>query len=129
MTDKPLFTDDDIIYSYTRADAIADGTLIDITQLAKEAGFTSPVAVTAAAWVAAIEPPSDAPDQSIEGRTWDILNVLIFAARNERNSSRIDFTVRVKQQSGVSRDVALKALVHPGDAGERVITVMLTHED
>ena len=41
-----MFTAADIISSYTRADALADGQLIDVTQTAKEAGFRLPVALT-----------------------------------------------------------------------------------
>ncbi len=45
-----MFTDDDIIHSYTRRQAIADGVLLDVTDQAKEAGVTLPVAFTATAW-------------------------------------------------------------------------------
>lgn len=34
------------IYSYSREQAIQDGVLIDITGIAKEAGFKWPVAIT-----------------------------------------------------------------------------------
>ena len=34
--------DDVVIFSYTRAQAIADGVLIDATELAKQAGFRYP---------------------------------------------------------------------------------------
>ena len=129
MTDKPLFTEDDIIFSYTRGEAIADGVLVDITELAKEAGIKFPTAITAHAWGAAIEPPTDCPCQSIEGRAWDVLQVMRFTAQKAGDAARIDFVVRVKQQTGISRDVALKALAHPGDQGEPVITIMLPHED
>lgn len=37
----PLFSEDDIIYSYPRAQAIQDGTLSDVTPIAAEAGFLS----------------------------------------------------------------------------------------
>src|SRR4051794_4558851 len=37
----------EVIFAYTRADALADGVLIDVTDTAKEAGFRIPVAVTA----------------------------------------------------------------------------------
>lgn len=37
---------DNIIYSYTRQDAIDDGTIIDVSEVAKKNGFTVPVAVT-----------------------------------------------------------------------------------
>ena len=40
----------DIISTYTRAQAIEDGVLIDVSPIAKEAGFEWPVAMTAGAW-------------------------------------------------------------------------------
>src|SRR6185437_8267129 len=36
----------EVIYSYTRAQAIADGVLVDVSETAKEAGFKYPVALT-----------------------------------------------------------------------------------
>jgi hypothetical protein len=47
-----------LIAAYTREQAIEDGTLVDVSKLAKEAGFRFPVAMTAAAWLAAVEVPS-----------------------------------------------------------------------
>ena len=41
----------DIISTYTRAQAIKDGVLIDVSSTAKEAGFEWPVAITAGACV------------------------------------------------------------------------------
>ncbi len=35
---------------YTRAQALDDGFLVDVSELAKEAGFRFPVALTRAAW-------------------------------------------------------------------------------
>ena len=51
------------IYRYTRAQAIADGVLVDLTSaadgqgqlLCKQAGFKVPVAITRAAWAKTIE--------------------------------------------------------------------------
>jgi hypothetical protein len=37
--------DDEYIYRYTRAMALADGVLIDITDIAKESGFRLPTAI------------------------------------------------------------------------------------
>ena len=45
-----LWEQSDLISTYTRAQALADGVLVDITLWAREAGFTIPVAVTAAVW-------------------------------------------------------------------------------
>jgi len=40
-----MFENADLIHRYTRADAIADGVLIDVSQTAREAGFAYPVAL------------------------------------------------------------------------------------
>jgi len=42
-----MFENADLIHRYTRADALRDGVLIDVTATAKEAGFKYPVALTA----------------------------------------------------------------------------------
>ncbi len=46
-----------LIHAYTRAQAIADGMLIDASKLAKEAGFKYPVALTSAAWADCVAVP------------------------------------------------------------------------
>ena len=56
--------DDVVIFSYTRAQAIADGVLIDATELAKEAGFRIPVAVTAGVWGECVAVPAAWPDRT-----------------------------------------------------------------
>jgi uncharacterized protein YunC (DUF1805 family) len=38
----------EVIHAYTRAQAIEDGTLVDVTETAKEAGIKYPTAVTEA---------------------------------------------------------------------------------
>jgi hypothetical protein len=43
-------TDPELISSYTRSEALADGVLVDVTETAREAGFVIPVALTRAAW-------------------------------------------------------------------------------
>ena len=44
-----MFENADLIHRYTRAEAIADGVLIDVSAVAREAGIRYPVALTAAA--------------------------------------------------------------------------------
>ena len=39
-----MFSDDDLIQSYTRADALRDGVLIDVSTVAREAGISLPEA-------------------------------------------------------------------------------------
>lgn len=115
-----LFTSDDLIASYSRAEALADGALIDVSGSARARGFTVPVAVTAAAHAAVVEiPGTDAP--------WMLLNLLVclrVALRDVRDEQRVTFPVRV---SGRRHDLA--AVLGPGDDGEPVITVMLASED
>ena len=41
---------DPAISAYTRAQAIEDGILVDVSDTAREAGFTIPVAVTRTVW-------------------------------------------------------------------------------
>ena len=48
LNDDPFFGK--VISVYTRAQALADGVLIDAGPMAREAGFRWPVAITAAAW-------------------------------------------------------------------------------
>jgi hypothetical protein len=40
-----MFDHTDVIHRYTRADAIRDGVLIDVTAVAREAGLRYPVAI------------------------------------------------------------------------------------
>lgn len=76
------------IHTYTRAQALADGVLVDAGELAKEAGYNLPVALTSAAW-ADLVAWSDAIDrrkpeftgQDETGRLWDVLNTARYPAR------------------------------------------------
>ncbi|WP_437203407.1 DUF6573 family protein [Planctomicrobium sp. SH664] len=117
-----------LIFAYTRKQAIEDGTLVDVSDLAKEAGFKFPVAITAAAWTAAVEVPFNAPGQDETGRLWDVLNVLRFSIIG-RDESEIRFCVSVVGSGGTSRRVDLKSICGPGDNAEPVITIMLPRED
>lgn len=45
-----LFANAVLVHAYTRAQALADGMLVDVSEVAREAGFKVPVALTAAVW-------------------------------------------------------------------------------
>jgi hypothetical protein len=133
------------ISTYSRQQAIEDGVLVDLMQhptpqqpelddlqkIVREAGFIIPVAMTVAAFEAAIMPiGGELPaGQDFNGRLWDVLTVLRFAMRQHRKLFEpINFTVSVFDgQKG--NDVALTATVGPGDNAEPVITIMLPTED
>ena len=121
----------DVVFSYSRAQALADGVLIDVTETAKEAGIRFPVAVTAAAWSDCVAWPAAGrgAGQSESGRLWDVVWLTRVAIRGAQGD-RANFTVRrVPKEGGAARPVALQAVVGPGDAWEPVITVMLRGED
>ena len=121
-----------LIFSYTRAQAIADGVLVDVSKLAKEAGFRFPVAVTAGVWAECVTVPDGVAGQDETGRLWDVLNMLRFAiAKQPKDSARTDFAVHVRKDNGEGDPplVPLYAICGPGDDGEPVVTVMLPSED
>jgi Family of unknown function (DUF6573) len=45
-----MFEGADFVHRYTRAQAIEDGVLIDVSATAREAGIRYPVALTSAVW-------------------------------------------------------------------------------
>lgn len=121
-----------VIYSYTRAQAIEDGVLVDVSGLAKEAGFKIPVALTTAVWETCVRIPEGVTCQDETGHLWDVLNVLLFSIRGSRanrNANDVKFAVSVRNSNEGNEDVRLKALCGPGDNAEPVITIMLPNED
>lgn len=132
-----MFCEADVVSSYTRADAIEDGQLVDVSEVAREAGFTIPVAITRAAWADCVEwQPEDARRkkalQDEQGRLWDVVWMANQAARRNRAAGRVLFQLyRVPRQGrGVKpRLVQLKMIVGAGDGGEPVITIMEPGED
>ncbi|MHB1683958.1 MAG: DUF6573 family protein [Bacilli bacterium] len=128
---------DEIIASYTRAQATQDGVLIDVSNMAKEAGFVIPVAVTAAVWNEYIVPSDKLRGgygQSEDGRLWDLLHMLyVRIKRGESSASRLRFEVsymlETKLRGPAQRIIEFQSVCHAGDAMEPVITIMLPTED
>lgn len=122
----------EVIYSYTRAQAIEDGVLVDLSKWAKELGIRFPVAVTDTVFNQYLVPSKEVESfgQDLVGRIWDLLSLFRFAIHNGRNADRVMFTVSfVMDKRGRKKNVEFKALCHGGDAGEPVITIMLPQED
>lgn len=118
----------DIIYSYSREQAIQDGILIDCSSLAKELGYVFPVAITDTLWQMHIN--KEFNGQSATGRLWDVLNVLRWQIKViKQESSILLFEVYFRQEDGSQELIKLKAHVGPGNSGEGVLTIMLPNED
>lgn len=122
----------DVIHSYTRADALEDGSLVDVTDTAREAGFVWPVAITRAAWVAYVAVPVGVRAQDETGRLWDVVMMAHFAIKRSRaGGERLPFKLHVRNDNR-NRTPPLRTLhlvAGPGDQGEPVIVIMLPEED
>jgi len=127
----------DVIFNYTRKQATADGVLIDATEMASDAGFKWPVALTAAAWADSVA-WTDADNerqayQDQSGRLWDVLFMASYAVRTANNAKRqMQFDLQCIPHDGratKSQRLTLKLILGPGDSGEPVITIMLPEED
>ncbi len=122
--------DFEIIHTYTRAEAIADGVLVDVTDTAREAGFRFPVALTRAAWdlCVALSPAAERAGNDERGRLWDVLWMLRNAVRRHSNSGETLFVVLCVTARVRPSRVALRAKIGPGDDGQPVLTIMLPEE-
>jgi len=118
-----------VIYRYTRAQAIEDGVLVDVTESAKAEGSLYPVAMTSTLYHEAIRRPGGAePEEGIKIDAvlcirWLLRRIVIVAARlleKGKNGDRVHFCLG---------QIAAWALCGPGDDGRPVLTVMLEGED
>ena len=125
----------EVIHSYTRAQAIEDGELVDVSHTAdrKGAGIRYAVALTRSVWNRHVEVPTGVTGQDMTGRLWDILWMFKLESRKPRPqpTDEILFKVHVRNanKEGTPPLITLKALCGPGDDGEPVITIMLPEED
>lgn len=119
----------EVIYAYTRAQAIKDGVLVEVSEAAQEVGFRIPLALTAAVWARCVAWRGEEASQDERGRLWDVLWIARLAARSAKDRSQVDFTLRVVQVSKAVEHVALRLVIGPGDTGEPVITLLLADED
>ena len=122
-----------VIFSYTRAQAIEDGVLVDLTAWARETGFKVPVACTSAVWHGYVVPPpgTESLGHSERGRGHDILWMLYVAIKASTHAwqDQILYRVLFLQAPGRTEEVTLKAHYGPGDDGEPVVTIMTPDED
>jgi hypothetical protein len=121
-----------VIYSYTRADALADGQQIDVSTTAQEAGIRFPFYVTRAVWDNYVTVPPDVSGQDEAGRLWDLVWMTRFAIIRARPGvSRLPVALYVRNDNQRSRLVKLVAVCGPRDfdAPSPAITLMMPDED
>ena len=117
-----------VIFAYTRAQAIEDGVLVDVSDTAKEAGFRYPVALTHAVYVQYVEVPEGVEGQDESGRLWDILFMCGLKMR-KTSGDRCFFELLVRNDNRRPQRVKLKAVCAGDDEGKPCITVMMPDED
>ena len=129
----------DVISTYSRADAIYDGVLVDLNavhgDLMKEAGIVFPAAMTATCYAQWVEPTLAEKQygQSADGRMWDVCTMFKHAVRQQREKHTIlmvELRVqKVKKTCPQMRIARIKTICGPGDNFEPVLTFMLPEED
>ena len=129
-TSKGFWDDAEVIYAFTRAQALEDGVLVDVSAMAKEAGIKFPVALTATVYGQYVGVPEGVTCQDETGRLWDILWMFRCAAAKFDGSTLLfKLHIRNDNRDGTPPLVTLKAECGPGDDGEPVVTIMLPEED
>jgi hypothetical protein len=120
----------EVISTYSRAQAIDDGVLVDVTEPARQTGFRHPVAFTRAVWdrCVALSPAAERAGNDERGRLHDVLHMLFYAIRRCRGGPELPFDLLCVTASVRPSRVPLRAVVGPGDHGEPVITVTLPGE-
>jgi hypothetical protein len=125
-----MFSNADLIHAQTRADALHDCVLIDVSAAARQAGIRYPVALTRAAWERCVAvPPGSCQDEA--GRLWDVFWLRRCALRESGGAREVRFAVHVRHDNRERTPllVRLKAVCGPGDQGELGVTMMLPEED
>jgi len=127
----------EIISVYSREQALADGVLADVSTMATEAGYTVPVALTAAV-NARVEPSKAerAYGQDREGRLWDVLwmarvsGAAQKAAREGEAVFELYFQTRGRkgERAGLHKHLLRVTLDQTG-AGDTALTVSEIDED
>jgi len=119
----------EVIYSYTRADALTDGQLVDVSTTAREAGYRYHFAVTRALWDVLEIIPSHTPWQDLEGRLWDCLMVgRMEIKKAPEGVSRLTFEVILSVEGSKRKYQTICLDIGPGDNAEPVFTMGFTED-
>ena len=130
----------EIIDSYTRTEAIEDGFLIDVSEVARTMGFKIPVAVTASLWSHCIEWNPENQSQFVQSTKARLLSVLrkLYFKMLDHLVCQIKHTntffyeiwaIPNKATSLYPDEVMLRAVCGFGDNQEPVLTILLKDED
>ena len=128
---------DPVLSVYTRAQAIEDGILVDVSETAREAGFKIPVALSRSVWERLVALPEGYRGfQDEAGRLWDVLWMARHYALGAPNSDRVTMCVLVRDIRKDLRDSNRPPRRHfpivaigAGDDARPAITIMWPEDD
>ena len=123
----------EVIYSYTRAQAVLDGFQIEVSKTATEAGIRFPVFITRGVYETCVAVPPGVTGQDEAGRLWDVLWLLRFAIiRSQPGTSRLTVALYVRNSDShparLTKLIATAGAVDIDDPAP-AITVLLPDED
>jgi hypothetical protein len=122
-----------IVHTYPRSQAIADGFQVEVSKVAREAGITYPVFLTRAVFDNYVAVPAGVTGQDEAGRLWDVVWMLRFAIRKAQSGqSRLPYALYMRNSdSHPARLIKLVAMCGPLDIDDAApaITVMMPDED
>ena len=122
---------EELVFKYSREDALNDGVLVNVSESAKKLGFKYPVAITERLYNALSNIPEVHSHQTYEGRLRDVLWMCYLEARKTAKDQML-FKVILQTENVIRENeppIALKSMCHPGDNLEPVITIMFPDED
>ena len=121
MLDYTKDCEQQIISSYSRKQALEDGVLIDVSDMARQAGIVYPLAVTHNLWESylnQLDPWS---------RLWEVLWIFRLKVLSQ-DTDAVSFNVSFSMPDNAHELVELMAICGPGDDLEPVITIMLPQD-
>jgi hypothetical protein len=121
-----------VLYTYARAQAVADGVQVEVSKVAQEAGIRFPVFLTRAVYDSFVTVPPGVTGQDEAGRLWDIIWLLRFAIRKAQpGQPRLPFALYVRNDNKRPRLIKLVAMCGALDIDDHqpAITIMLADED
>lgn len=129
--DEVITEEWEYLTQFSRALALADGQLVDMTEPAKLFGFKGPVLFSHSAWVEVVAEYCRGSATLEVDRVNAVLLALRDAiARHRRHASgRIYFRVATCDGDGVYYDIALIARQGRGDAGQEAWAVTTTDQE
>ena len=120
-----------VIYAYTRKQALADGCQVDVSTVAKEAGFRFPVFMTDTVFNNYVKVPEGVAGQDERGRLFDILWMLHCAIKQFRpGQDRLSFQLYVRNDNRRPKLVTLLSVCGALDIDDPAPSItILTPED